>query len=230
MPGVIATRKRKITTLNDIFSSIVYNDIIERFNIRNSGLFRRIIKFLIENIGNPISPNAIYNHLKHDISEGLTPKTIYNYLNYLEEGYLLFKVSKEDLVGYNEVTGPQKYYLIDQGFYKSELEEKQINIDQRIENMIYIHLLRNDYKVTIGNIKGLEVDFIAKKENKKIYIQVCYLLSKQSIIDREFGSLLEIKDNYPKYVLSMDKYDFSREGIQHVNIIEFIENTKKYIN
>lgn len=79
MPGVIATRKRKITTLNDIFSSIVYNDIIERFNIRNSGLFRRIIKFLIENIGNLISPNVIYNHIKHEIPEGLTPKIIYNY-------------------------------------------------------------------------------------------------------------------------------------------------------
>ena len=229
MPGVIATRKRKISTLNDIFSSIVYNDIIERFNIRNSGLFRHIIKFLIENIGNLISPNAIYTHIKREIPEGLTPKTIYNYLDYLEEGYLLLGVSKEDLVGYDEVTGPQKYYLIDQGFYKSELEEKQINMGRRIENMIYIHLLRNDYKVTIGGSNGLEVDFIAKKENIKIYVQVCYLLSKQSTIDREFGSLLEIKDNYPKFVLSMDKYDFSRDGIQHVNIIDFIENTQEYI-
>ncbi|AWX31991.1 ATP-binding protein [Methanosphaera sp. BMS] len=230
MPGVIATRNRKITTLNDLFSSIVYNDIITRFNIRNSGLFRHILKFIIENIGNPLSPNAIYKHLKHDITKGLTPNTIYNYLEYLEEGYLLLGASKEKTSGYEEVTGFHKYYLIDQGFYKSELEEKQINIGRRIENMIYIHLLRNDYKVSIGNIKGREIDFIAKKNNKRIYIQVCYMLTKQSTINREFGSLLEIKDNYPKYVLSMDKYDFSREGIEHINIIDFLQNTNKYLN
>ena len=224
MPVTIATRKNKLTTLNDLFSSILYNDIIERFNVRNTGLFKRIIRFIIENIGNLISANSIYKHLKPTIPEGLTTKTIYNYLDYLEEGFLLSKVSNESLIGYDEIVGLEKYYLMDHGFYKSELEEKQINIGRRLENMVFLHLLRNDYIVTVGRINSLEVDFIAKKDNKRIYIQVSYLLYDEKVIKREFEPLLKIRDNYPKYVLSMDKLDFSREGIEHVNIISFLRN------
>ncbi|WP_323737091.1 ATP-binding protein [Methanosphaera sp. ISO3-F5] len=224
MPVTIATRKNKLTTLNDLFSSILYNDIIERFNVRNTGLFKRIIRFIIENIGNLISANSIYKHLKPTIPEGLTTKTIYNYLDYLEEGFLLSKVSNESLIGYDEIVGLEKYYLMDHGFYKSELEEKQINIGRRLENIVFLHLLRNDYIVTVGRINSLEVDFIAKKDNKRIYIQVSYLLYDEKVIKREFEPLLKIRDNYPKYVLSMDKLDFSREGIEHVNIISFLRN------
>ena len=134
------------------------------------------------------------------------------------------KVSNESLIGYDEIVGLEKYYLMDHGFYKSELEEKQINIGRRLENMVFLHLLRNDYIVTVGRINSLEVDFIAKKDNKRIYIQVSYLLYDEKVIKREFEPLLKIRDNYPKYVLSMDKLDFSREGIEHVNIISFLRN------
>ena len=225
LPQVIATRNNKTTPLRDLFSSIIYNDLIERFNIRNNGLFKRTIKFLLENIGNLISGNSIFNYLHHD-NKKMNKNTVYNYLDYLELGYLFLKVTREDLVGKKEINGSKKYYVIDQGFYKSELEDKQRNIGKLLENMVYINLLRNGYKVTIGSVGEYEVDFKAKKDNKISYFQVTYQLNDEKTIEREFNSLIKIKDNYPKYVLSMDKFDFSRDGIKHVNIINFMRNFK----
>ena len=222
-PQAIMAREYKTTVLVDLFSSIVLKDVVERYEIRNVGLFFRIVKYLIENVGNLISANSIYNYLKHDDLK-LTKNTIYNYLSYLENSYILLKTTKENSVGKKEINGPEKYYLIDQGFYKANLEVKQQNKGRILENIVYLELLRRGYKVTFGKIGDYEVDFIARKEEDKIYVQVSYLLTDEKTIEREFRPLLEIKDNYPKYVISMDRLNMSRDGIKHLNVINFLKN------
>ena len=223
IPLTISSQHDKELVLNGIYSSIILNDIVERYEIRNVGLFNRIVKYIIENTGNLISANAIFNYLKHEKLR-ITKPTIYNYLEYLENAYLIAKASKEDLVGKKEIIGSEKYYLLDTGFYKSQLEEKQRNIGRILENIIFIELKRHGYKITIGKVNDYEIDFICKKNNQKIYIQVTYLLENDETIEREFRPLLMIKDNYPKYVLSMDRTFQPQNGIKHMNIIDFLKN------
>ena len=223
IPLSISAKQDKELILNGIYSSIILNDIIERYNVRNVGLFNRIVKYIIENTGNLISPNSIYNYLKHE-KINITKQTIYNYLEYLENAYLIAKASKEDLVREKEIMGSEKYYLLDTGFYKSQLDEKQKNIGHILENIIFIELKRHGYKITVGNVKNHEIDFVCKKNNQRIYIQVSYLLENEEVVEREFKPLLMVEDNYPKYVLSMDKILQSQKGIEHVNIIDFLKN------
>ena len=209
--------------LNGIYSSIILNDIVERYGIRNVGLFNRVVRYIIENTGNLISANALYSYLTHE-KLSITKQTIYNYLEYLENAYVIAKASKEDLVGKKEIVGSEKYYLIDTGFYKLQLDEKQRNIGCILENIIFIELKRHGYKITVGNTNDYEIDFVCRKNNQKMYIQVSYLLQSSEIIEREFRPLLLIEDNYPKYVLSMDRTLQSQNGIKHLNIIDFLKN------
>ena len=221
LPVTIDTKNHKEITLNDLYSSILLHDIVERYEIRNIGLFSRITKFILENIGNLISAHSIYTYLKHE-KINITKSTIYNYLEYLQNAYILSKITREDLTSKKEINGSEKFYIMDQGFYKSQLEEKQLNIGRILENIIYLELLRNDCKVTVGTINNYEIDFVCKKDNKKFYIQVAYHLYDEKTIDREFRPLKQVDDNYPKYVLTMDRQDYSRDGIVHMNIIKFL--------
>ena len=225
IPLAISSQIDKELVLNGIYSSIILNDIIERYEIRNAGLFNRIVKYIIENTGNLISANAIYKYLKHE-KLNITKQTIYNYLEYLENAYFISKASKEDLIGKKEIMGSEKFYLIDNGFYKSQLEEKQENIGHILENIVYVELKRHGYKITVGNVNDYEIDFVCRKNNQKIYIQVAYLLESDEIIEREFRPLRKVNDNFPKYVVSMDKILQSQNGIKHLNLIDFL----KYFN
>lgn len=221
LPVTIDTKNHKEITLKDLYSSILLHDIVERYEIRNIGLFSRITKFILENIGNLISAHSIYTYLKHE-KINITKSTIYNYLEYLQNAYILSKITREDLIGKKEINGSEKFYIMDQGFYKSQLEEKQLNIGRILENIIYLELLRNDCKVTVGTINNYEIDFVCKKDNKKFYIQVANHLYDEKTIDGEFRPLKQVDDNYPKYVLTMDRQDYSRDGIVHMNIIKFL--------
>ena len=223
MPLAISSPQDKELILNGIYSSIILNDIVERYGIRNVGLFNRVVRYIIENTGNLISANALYSYLTHE-KLSITKQTIYNYLEYLENAYVIAKASKEDLVGKKEIVGSEKYYLIDTGFYKLQLDEKQRNIGCILENIIFIELKRHGYKITVGNTNDYEIDFVCRKNNQKMYIQVSYLLQSSEIIEREFRPLLLIEDNYPKYVLSMDRTLQSQNGIKHLNIIDFLKN------
>jgi len=223
LPVAIASRNHKEIILNDLYSSIILHDIVERHDIRQVGLFDRIVKYIIENIGNLISANSVYNYLKHDNLE-ISKPTIYNYLKYLEEAYVLSKATREDLTGKREIVGSEKYYLIDLGFYKSQLEEKQRNVGHVLENMVYLELVRQGYKVTIGRLARSEIDFVCRKDGKKIYVQVSYLLDNDETLERELKPFLNVGDNYPKYLLSMDKINQSQNGIEHINIIQFLKN------
>ena len=223
IPLTISAVLDKELLLNGIYSSIILNDIVERYEIRNIGIFNRVVRYIIENTGNLISANAIYTYLKHENLKIGKP-TIYNFLEYLENAYLISKVSKEDLVGKKEIIGDEKFYLMDTGFYKSQLDEKQQNIGHILENIVFLELKRQGYKITFGKINGYEIDFVCKKNNQKIYFQVAYLIEDDETVEREFRPLLMIKDNYPKYVLSMDRILQPQNGIKHMNIIDFLKN------
>ena len=164
IPLTISSQYDKELVLNGIYSSIILNDIVERYEIRNVGLFNRIVKYIIENTGNLISANAVYKYLKHEKLR-ITKSTIYNYLEYLENAYIIVKASKEDIVRKKEIICSEKYYLLDTGFYKSQLEEKQRNIGHILENIIFIELKRHGYKITIGKVNDYEIDFMSVGEN-----------------------------------------------------------------
>lgn len=211
----------KLEPLTDIYNSILYKDLLTRYEIRDVSLIERLFTYIVDNIGNVFSAKAISDYLVH---EGIkvTNKTIYNYLCYFENASLISKVQREDLAGKKLLKINEKYYLTDHGFSQAILGEHNINKAKICENIVYLELLRRGYKVTIGKVNGYEIDFVARKANKKLYIQVSYLLASDETIEREFKPLLKIKDNYPKFVVSLDNFDFSQKGITHFNIIDFL--------
>ena len=207
--------------LNDIYLSIILKDITQRNKIRDIDLLERVINYLIMNIGNIFSATSISKFFKNE-NRKISVETILNYIKTAEEAFLIYKVSRDDLIGKKILNVNEKYYIADHGIREAILESNQRDINQIFENIIYLELLRKGYSVRIGKINDLEVDFVCIKGKEKIYIQVAYLLASPETIEREFSSLEKINDNYPKYVISMDEFDMSRNGIKHINIIDFL--------
>lgn len=208
--------------LKDIYSSIILKDITQRNNIRDTDLLERIIAYLIMNIGNTFSATSISKFFKSE-NRKTSPETIMNYIKAAEDSLLIYKVQRNDLIGKKILNVNEKYYIADHGIREAILETNERDINQILENIIYIELLRRGYSVKIGKFNDLEVDFVCTKpDNDKIYIQVTYLLGSPETIQREFSVLEKVQDNYPKYVLSMDMFDMSRNGIKHLNIIDFL--------
>jgi len=212
----------KTEYLNDIFNSIFLKDIIERYNIRDAGLLTRIVDFILDNTGKIVSSKSISDYLRTKEKIKVSPKTIYNYLDYLTNACLLYKVQREDLEGKKILSINEKYYCVDQGFNQVRIGRNQINNSRIMENIVYFELLRRGYKVTIGCVGNYEIDFVCKKMDEKIYVQVTRELTHDDTIEREFRPLLMVKDNYPKYVISTDEFDMSHEGIKHMNILDFL--------
>lgn len=211
--------------IRDLYNSIVLKDIIQRNNVKNIDLIDRIIRFIMYNIGQPFSANKIYKRLKQDMVN-LSVNTIYNYLKYFENACFIYQVKREDLQGKRILKYDEKYYLCDLGFRQSIIGNNQRDITRVIENIVYIELLRREYEITIGKVDNLEVDFVCKKQNKPIYIQVSYLLASEETIEREFKPLKNIPDNYPKYVITLDEVNMSHDGIEHLNIVDFLLDDK----
>ena len=209
--------------LNDIYSSIILKDITQRNKIRDTDLLERVINYLIMNVGNNFSATSISKFFKSE-NRKVSVETILNYIKAAEEAFLIYKVSRDDLIGKKILNINEKYYIADHGIREAILESNQRDINQIFENIIYLELLREGYNVRVGKIDNLEIDFVCTKGNEKIYIQVAYLLASSETIEREFSSLEKINDNYPKYVISMDEFDMSRNGIRHINIIDFLLN------
>ena len=211
---------RKLVIM-DLYNSIVLKDIIQRNNVKNVDLLDRVIRFVMYNIGQPFSANKVYKRLKQDMVN-LSVNTIYNYLKFFENACLIHPVKREDLKGKKILKYDEKYYLCDLGFRQAIIGNNQRDIARVIENIVYMELLRRGYEITIGKVDNLEVDFVCKKQNKPIYIQVSYLLASEETIEREFKPLKNISDNYPKYVITMDDVNMSHEGIEHLNIVDFL--------
>lgn len=207
--------------LNDIYSSIILKDITQRNKIRDTDLLERVINYLIMNVGNNFSATSISKFFKSE-NRKVSVETILNYIKAAEEAFLIYKVSRDDLIGKKILNVNEKYYIVDHGIREAILESNQRDINQIFENIIYLELLRKGYNVRVGKINNLEIDFVCIKGNEKNYIQVAYLLASSETIEREFSSLEKINDNYPKYVISMDEFDMSRNGIRHINIIDFL--------
>lgn len=213
----------KFSYLEDIYSTILLKDIISRHNLRNAEILNRILTFIISNIGQPVSANGISKYLKHENLK-VSADTVLNYLSFSQNACFIHEAKKENLKGKKVLKTNGKYYLVDHGFNQAIIGKDMENTGQILENIVYIELLRRGYEVKVGDINGKEVDFVCNKADRKIYIQVIYLLSGKETVKREFGSLRAIGDDYEKYVLSMDNLDFSNVGIKHMNIIEFLKN------
>ena len=207
--------------LKDIYSSIILKDITQRNKIRDTDLLERVISYLIMNVGNNFSATSISKFFKSE-NRKVSVETILNYIKAAEESFLIYKVSRDDLIGKKVLNVNEKYYIADHGMREAILGSNQRDINQIFENIIYLELLRKGYNVRVGKVDNLEVDFVCTKGNEKIYVQVAYLLASSETIEREFTSLEKIDDNYPKYVISMDEFDMSRNGIIHINIIDFL--------
>jgi len=207
--------------LKDIYSSIILKDITQRNKIRDTDMLERVISYLIMNVGNNFSATSISKFFKSE-NRKVSVETILNYIKAAEESFLIYRVSRDDLIGKKVLNVNEKYYIADHGMREAILGSNQRDINQIFENIIYLELLRKGYNVRVGKADNLEVDFVCTKGNEKIYVQVAYLLASSETIEREFTSLEKIDDNYPKYVISMDEFDMSRNGIKHINIIEFL--------
>ena len=207
--------------LKDIYSSIILKDITQRNKIRDTDLLERVISYLIMNVGNNFSSTSISKFFRSE-NRKVSVETILNYIKAAEESFLIYKVSRDDLIGKKVLNVNEKYYIADHGMREAILGSNQRDINQIFENIIYLELLRKGYNVRVGKVDNLEVDFVCTKGNEKIYVQVAYLLASAETIEREFTSLEKIDDNYPKYIISMDEFDMSRNGIIHINIIDFL--------
>ena len=207
--------------LQDLYASIILKDITQRNNIRDTDLLERIINYVVMNIGNTFSATSISKFFKSE-NRKVATETILNYIKACEEAFLVYRVARNDLLGKKILNVNEKYYIADHGIREAIMENNQKNINQVLENIVYFEMLRRGYNVKIGKVDNLEVDFVCKKNDETIYIQVSYLLASENTKEREFSVLENIKDNYPKYVLSMDEFDMSRNGIKHVNLIEFL--------
>lgn len=209
--------------LKDMYSSIILKDITQRNNIRDIDLLERIIAYIVMNIGNTFSATSLSKYFKSE-NRKASPETILNYIKACEEAMLIYRVQRNDLIGKKILSVNEKYYIADHGIRQAVFENNERDINQIFENIVYLELLRRGYNIKIGKIGDLEVDFVCtKNRDEKIYIQVAYLLASPETIEREFSVLEKIQDNYPKYVISMDFFNLSQNGIKHLNIIEFLQ-------
>lgn len=207
--------------LQDLYNSVVLKDIVKRNNIRDVDLLERIIAYVTANIGTIFSATTISKYFKNE-GRAVAPETILNYIKACEDAYLFYRVKREDLQGKKILSVNEKYYIADHGIREAIFGNNLKDINLILENIIYMELIRRGYTVTIGKYSTREIDFIATKADKKFYFQVCYLLANADTIAREFSVYDYIRDNYPKYVLSLDEFDMSQNGIRHMNIKDFL--------
>lgn len=207
--------------LQNLFDSVVLKDIIKRNNIRDIDLLERIIAYIFGGIGTVFSASSISKYFKSE-NRVVAPETILNYINYCKDAFLIHQVRRQDLHGKKLLAMNEKYFVADHGMREAVYGGNTKDINLILENIVYMELLRRGYQITVGKIGDKEIDFVCEKRKEKTYVQVAYLLASENTVTREFGAYGSIKDNFPKYVLSLDNFDMSREGIRHVNILDFL--------
>lgn len=207
--------------LNDIYSSIILKDIAERNHVRDIEQLKRVIFYLIANVGNTFSASSVMKYLKNE-KRSMSTETLYNYLDYCQTSCILHLVSRENVMGKELLRSQEKIYLADHGLREAIYGNNLRDINQTLENIVYMELLRRGYTVTVGKAASKEVDFVAKNGADRFYVQVTYLLASEETMEREFTALEMIPDNYPKYVVSMDEISRGRNGIKHLNIRDFL--------
>ena len=207
--------------LQDLFNSVVLKDIVKRNNVRDVDLLERIIAYVFGGIGTTFSAASISKYFKSE-DRAAAPETIMNYINYCMDAFLFYQARRQDLQGKKILAVNEKYYAADHGIREAVYGGNMKDINLILENVVYMELLRRGYKVTIGKTGEKEIDFVCENRNEKLYVQVTYLLASEETIEREFGAYESIRDNFPKYVVSLDEFDMSRNGIKHRNIRDFL--------
>jgi len=216
-------RRHYVMALQD---SILLNDIVKKFGIHDVSLLKRLFHFLCSNIGSLFSVNKLVNHLN---SKGAKTnfETLSRYVDHLEQALLIHDCSRYDIRGKEILSGSRKYYVNDLAFREYLTPGFDPGLSRRLENCIYLHFKAQGYKVYAGTNRNLEVDFVLEKGEDRIYIQVCYLLTDESIIEREYRSIETIRDSFPKIVISMDDVQFgTRKGIRHYLAWEVLNDTR----
>ncbi|MEF8812153.1 MAG: ATP-binding protein [Bacteroidales bacterium] len=210
--------------LKNIYSAILFKDVIKRHSIRNVNFLENLVKYLADNTGSLISAKKISDFLKSQ-QINISPQVVMNYLSYLEAAFFIFKVERADLKGKKIFEIGEKYYFEDLGLRHSISGYRPNDINKILENTVYQHLLVSGYSVTVGKLGDKEIDFVCDKAGgDRIYVQVAYQLPDEKAMEREFGNLEQIRDNYPKYVVSMDEAFAGQDykGIKHMHVKDFV--------
>ena len=206
--------------VDGIYYTVVSRDIVKRHRINKQDLFDRVVKYIIENMGKTFSANSISNFLKSE-NRKVSVESIYNYLRWLEQAFIIFPCERYDLQGKNILKTQEKYYLSDVSFKYALFGYNRKMLDGVMENIVYLELRRRGYEVYVGKNNTKEIDFIAIRKSEKIYVQVCVQIPENS--DRELKNLMEIRDHYPKYVITLNEMDTGIEnGIRIVHLRDFL--------
>ena len=207
--------------LEDTYTSIALKDIAKRNNIRDIDLLERVMAYLAGNIGRMFSALSISKYFKSEFRK-VSVDTLLNYIRFSMEAFLFYQVKREDVAGKEILSTNEKYYIADQGLREAKYGNNEKDVELVLENIVFMELLRRGYTVHTGRVGDKEIDFIATRQSEKIYVQVTYLLAGESTIEREFGVYSLVGDNWPKYVVSMDEFNMSRDGIKHMNVRDFL--------
>lgn len=208
--------------VQDIYSSVILRDTIQRHNIRDTELLNRVVNYVFDNVGNTFSAQNIADYFKSQ-QRSISLNTIYEYLNALEGAFIIYRCKRYNLKGKEILKTQEKFYLADISLLYSMLGFRPTYISGVLENIVYLELRRRGYDVFVGKLNSMEIDFIATQNNMKLYIQVAYKVESPETVEREFKPLLAVKDNYPKFVISTDEANLgNHEGIEHKNIVDFL--------
>lgn len=207
--------------LTDLINSVQLKDVVKRNKVRDVDLLERILAYVMANVGTTFSASSLSRFLKNE-QRAVAPETILNYIRYCCDAYLFYQVKRQDLQGKQILATNEKYYIADHGIREAVFGGNMQNINLILENIVFLELLRRGYSVTVGKTGEKEIDFVCEKHGEKLYVQVTYLLASEETTSREFGAYDGIRDNFPKYVVSLDEFDMSRDGIKHRNIRDFL--------
>lgn len=230
LPGLQSFKPEEKSQINDyfegVYNTVLVKDIVSREKVRNVTQLENIIRFVADNIGKPSSITNIVRYMTSK-NEKISDETVSNYLKYLQDAFLAIPVKRFDIHGKMLLESNNKYYFSDHGIrnYLCGYDMRG-SIEKIMENVVWNHLRRQGFEVTVGILRAGEIDFVATKADKRIYVQVTYLLASDATVKREFGNLLAIKDNYPKIVVSLDPVEggFSEyPGIEHINLRNFLK-------
>ena len=212
--------------IKDVIEQIIVKDVRKHKKVRNLSVFDRVMAYMINNYGATVNLTNILNYFRNEEKLNITQETLYGYIKLLENAKILYKCPRFDLKSRKSLKGEQKYYLADPGIYFSNNADARINYGPALENLVFTYLKAKGYSLSIGKIGKLECDFIARKNNDYCYAQVAMTIAERSTEDREYASLEKIKDNYPKYLFTLDPLLQRRNGIIHKNLADFMKNNE----
>lgn len=216
------TSEECYTIVHDIYQSTIFRDIVARNSIRKVEQLERIVRFVFDNVGKNFSAKSISDYLKSQ-HRVIDTETVYNYLSLLQKAFIIHRCSRYDLRGKEILKTQEKYYLADPALKYSILGYSTTSVSAMLENIVYLELLRRGFDVYVGKYDDREIDFVAVKQNDKVYVQVCKETTNETTEKREYEQLLSIKDNYPKYVLRTDEFAAGNyEGIKTLHIADFL--------